>query len=204
MIDDRFKIIQTQIPEVVAFQPNIRVDDRGAFWEAFDLEVFAQVLGLDDIKILKVNNSYSRYGVLRGMHYQRKNPQGKILWVTNGAGHDAVVDCREGSPTVGQFASYHLSRDNKTALYVPPGFAHGFLALKSDTVLNYLVTTNEYDPADEQGIHWNDPGIKIDWPIYQLSSGAPEMNKRDAEWPSFKEASLRGLLPSYQSHHPAQ
>ena len=205
MTSDNFKIVQTQLPEVKCFIPEVRIDPRGAFWEEFDIEVYREALGLEDIKILKVNGSFSPHGMLRGLHHQLNKPQGKLITVTNGAVHDIALDIRVGSPTFGRYASYHLSRDNKAVLYIPPGFAHGFLALKADTTMRYSITTNMYHPKDEQGIHWNDRELGLDWPLHQLSAGAPEMNHRDAAWPTLEEARQRGLLPTYQAPlHPAQ
>ena len=155
------KITPTEIPEVLVIEPDVHGDARGFFMETWHARKYAE-LGLD-VPFVQDNHSRSRRGVLRGLHYQLHQPQGKLVRVVTGRVFDVAVDIRKGSPTFGRWVGIELSEDNHRQFYVPPGFAHGFCVL-SDSADFLYKCTDYYAPEDEHGILWNDPAIGIDWP----------------------------------------
>ncbi|MDP4488987.1 dTDP-4-dehydrorhamnose 3,5-epimerase [Pseudoalteromonas piscicida] len=157
------KIVDTKIPEVKIIEPKVFGDDRGFFLETFQAERYANVIGLD-LTFVQDNHSRSCKGVLRGLHFQKMKPQGKLVRVVTGEVFDVAVDIRKGSPTFGQWEGVLLTGDNKKQFWVPPGFAHGFVVL-SDTADFEYKCTSYYDPTDEGAIRWNDPDLAINWPI---------------------------------------
>jgi dTDP-4-dehydrorhamnose 3,5-epimerase len=173
------KVIETEIPDVNIIEIDVFPDDRGFFCETYqerryhDNGIFA--------KFVQDNQSYSKKDVLRGLHFQPKHPQGKLIMAAVGEIFDVAVDIREKSPTYGQWVGAFLSDKNRRQLYVQEGFAHGFCVISAYALVQYKCT-NFYDPADNGGIIWNDPDIKIDWPITN-----PIVSSRDKNLQTFKE-----------------
>ncbi len=161
------------IPEVILFEPKVFGDDRGFFFESFNQARFEEAVG-HAVGFVQDNHSRSVKGVLRGLHYQIQQPQGKLVRVAQGEVFDVAVDIRRSSPTFGQWVGALLSAENKHQLWVPEGFAHGFVVL-SETAEFLYKTTDYYAPAHERCIVWNDPDIGIDWPIDQ----APLLSAKD-------------------------
>jgi dTDP-4-dehydrorhamnose 3,5-epimerase len=166
--------ISTSIPDVVILEPKVFGDDRGYFFESFNARTFKQLTGLDR-HFVQDNHSRSSKNVLRGLHYQIQQPQGKLVRVVEGEVFDVAVDIRRSSPTFGRWVGVHLSAENKRQLWVPEGFAHGFVVL-SDAAQFLYKTTDYYAPEHERSLLWNDPGIAIDWPI----QGDPKLAAKDA------------------------
>jgi dTDP-4-dehydrorhamnose 3,5-epimerase len=168
------KVTPLAIPEVVLIEPKVFGDARGFFFESFNQRTFNQAIGREDVLFVQDNHSRSAKGVLRGLHYQIRQPQGKLVRVVQGAVFDVAVDIRRSSATFGRHVAVELSADNKRVLWIPEGFAHGFLVL-SDTA-EFLYKTSEYwAPEFERGIAWNDPTINIDWPL----QGEPVLSAKD-------------------------
>lgn len=155
------KITETPIEGLVVIEPSVFGDDRGYFMETYNEDVFKDH-GLDMI-FVQDNESKSKKGVLRGLHFQTKFPQGKLVRVTKGSVWDVGVDLRKDSPTYGQWYGVELTEDNKKMFYIPEGFAHGFLVLSDEAVFNYKCT-NLYHPEYDGGIRWNDEEINVEWP----------------------------------------
>jgi dTDP-4-dehydrorhamnose 3,5-epimerase len=168
------KITPTAIADVLIIEPRVFGDDRGFFFESYNREVFRQGTGLD-LNFVQDNHSRSAKGVLRGLHYQIEQAQGKLVRVVRGAVFDVAVDIRKSSATFGQWVGVELSEDNHRQLWVPPGFAHGFLTLSESADFLYK-TTDYYAPAHERCIAWNDPTLGIDWPLQGLS---PQISGKD-------------------------
>ncbi|WP_374612182.1 dTDP-4-dehydrorhamnose 3,5-epimerase [Sphingorhabdus sp.] len=168
------KIIDTVFSEVKLIEPRVFGDERGFFLESWNQEAFADA-GLQ-IEFVQDNHSQSSKGVLRGLHYQITKPQGKLIRVVSGRAWDVVVDLRKSSPWFGKWAGFELTADNKHLLWIPPGFAHGFLALEDQTDLIYKCT-NYYAPEFERSILWSDPAIGIEWP---LERQIPRLSDKDA------------------------
>jgi dTDP-4-dehydrorhamnose 3,5-epimerase len=165
------QLIPTAIPDVLILEPKLFGDQRGFFLETYRREVFEQA-GIPDF--VQDNHSKSSRGVLRGLHYQIQQPQGKLLRVVQGEVFDVAVDMRRSSPTFGQWVGEILNTDNKRALYVPPGFAHGFYVLSETAEVTYKCTTY-YAPQYERSLLWNDPTIGITWP----SGAEPLLSDKD-------------------------
>ena len=157
------KAIPTAIPDVLIIEPKVFGDERGFFFESYNRRQFAELIGRD-VDFVQDNHSRSVKNVLRGLHYQIKQPQGKLVRVVQGAVFDVVVDIRKTSSTFGKWQSFILSSANYLQLYVPVGFAHGFCVL-SDTAEFLYKVSEYYSEEKEKGIIWNDPDIRIDWPI---------------------------------------
>lgn len=155
-------VTPTAIPDVLIIEPKVFGDERGFFLESFNQRAFSQATGLD-VQFVQDNHSRSARGVLRGLHYQLQQPQGKLVRVVQGEVFDVAVDLRKSSPTFGQWVGETLSADNKRQLWIPQGFAHGFVVL-SETAEFLYKTTDYYAPAHERCIAWNDPTIGIVWP----------------------------------------
>ena len=157
------KVTPTAIPEVLVIEPKVFGDDRGFFFESFNQKAFQEATGLG-VAFVQDNHSKSAKNVLRGLHYQVIQPQGKLVRVVQGEVFDVAVDIRKGSKTYGQWVGEILSAENKKQFWVPPGFAHGFLTL-SDTAEFLYKTTDYYAPEHERAILWNDETLSIDWPL---------------------------------------
>ncbi len=157
-----YTVTKTNIPDVLILEPKVFGDSRGFFFESFNQQDFNQVTGLK-VNFVQDNHSRSTQGVLRGLHYQLQQPQGKLVRVVRGAVFDVAVDIRQSSPTFGQWAGVELTEDNHKQFWVPPGFAHGFLVL-SETADFLYKTTDYYAPQHERSIAWNDPDLEISWP----------------------------------------
>lgn len=167
------KLVATGIEGLTVIEPRVFGDDRGFFMESWNRRVFAE-LGLD-FEFVQDNHSRSARGVLRGLHYQQPNPQGKLVRVTSGRAWDVAVDLRAGSATYGKWAGVELSAQNKRMYWVPAGFAHGFVSLEDGTDFLYKCTAS-YDPENEHSLMWNDPEIGIDWP---LEGFEPQLSAKD-------------------------
>lgn len=158
------QIIKTEIPDVLIFEPKVFGDDRGFFYESFNQKIFEEAVG-SKIEFIQDNHSKSTKGVLRGLHFQLPPfAQAKLVRCVVGEVFDVAVDIRKSSPTFGKWVGVHLSADNKRQLWIPEGFAHGFLVL-SETAEFVYKTTNYYSPTHDRGVLWNDPSININWPI---------------------------------------
>ena len=168
------KATRLAIPDVVLLEPKVFGDERGFFMESFNQRAFNEATGTDH-QFVQDNHSRSSRGVLRGLHYQVRQPQGKLVRVTSGAVFDVAVDLRKSSATFGQWVGAELSAENQQQLWVPPGFAHGFLVLSSSADFLYK-TTDYYAPEHERSVAWNDPNIGIEWPDV---GGAPVLSGKD-------------------------
>ena len=177
-------IIQTAIPEVLILEPKVFGDERGFFFESFNARAFGEATGLNP-NFVQDNHSRSQRGVLRGLHYQIEQAQGKLVRVTAGEVYDVAVDLRRQSPTFGQWVGAHLSAENNRQMWVPEGFAHGFLVLSEFAEFLYK-TTDYYAPAFERCIRWNDPKLAIAWPL----QGEPRLSAKDQQGLSFDEADV--------------
>ncbi len=177
-----YTVTPTAIPEVLILEPKVFGDTRGFFFESFNAQDFARVTGLN-VEFVQDNHSRSRQGVLRGLHYQLQQAQGKLVRVVRGAVFDVAVDIRKSSPTFGQWVGCELSEDNHRQFWVPPGFAHGFVVLNETADFLYK-TTDYYAPAHERCIAWNDPSIGVQWP----DGLVPQLSTKDLEGKSFCDA----------------
>lgn len=155
------KAIPTAIPDLLIIEPKVFGDERGFFFESYNSRQFTELIGRN-INFVQDNHSRSGKNVLRGLHYQIKNPQGKLVRVINGTVLDVAVDIRQSSPSFGQFLTIELSAENKRMLWIPEGFAHGFI-VQSDTAECVYKTTDYFAPEHERVIAWNDPSLNIDW-----------------------------------------
>jgi len=178
------QVVQTRIPDVLIFEPKVFGDDRGFFFESFNQRVFAQAIGRSPA-FVQDNHSKSAQHVLRGLHYQIRQPQGKLVRVIAGEVFDVAVDLRRASPTFGQWVGVHLSGDNKRQLWVPEGFAHGFLVLSESAEFLYK-TTDFYAPEHERCLRWDDPTIAIEWPLH----GVPQLSAKDQQGQALGAAEL--------------
>lgn len=175
-------VIDTAIADVKIIEPKVFGDARGFFYESFNARAFAEGTGVD-VHFVQDNHSKSARNVLRGLHYQLQQAQGKLVRVVQGEVWDVAVDIRRSSPTFGKWVGVILSAENNRQLWVPAGFAHGFVVL-SETAEFLYKTTDYYAPAHERCIAWNDPTLAIEWPI----EGAPSLSAKDAQGVAFKEA----------------
>lgn len=185
-----FKRINSELPGVCVIQPTVFGDQRGFFLEAYHQAKFAQI-GITD-SFVQDNHSQSRRGVLRGLHYQLKHPQAKLCRVVEGEVLDVAVDIRRGSPHFGKWTSVVISAKDQNQIYIPRGFAHGFLVL-SDTAQFLYKCSDFYDPSDEHGVIWNDPDLNIMW-----GSLAPTVSNKDQAHSRLANIPQQ-LLPSYQA-----
>jgi len=181
----KFNFISTAIKGLYIIEPTVFDDERGYFMETFNYRDFAE-FGLN-LNFVQDNQSRSVKGVLRGLHFQKKYPQGKLVRVISGEVFDVAVDLRETSGTFGKWAGVYLSDSNKRQLYIPPGFAHGFLVISETAEFAYKCT-DYYDPEDQYGILWNDPAIGIDWPLNGIQ---PCLSDKDQRLGSLLE--LKGI-----------
>jgi dTDP-4-dehydrorhamnose 3,5-epimerase len=178
-------VIRTAIPEVVIIEPKVFGDARGFFFESFNQKAFNEATDTNH-QFVQDNHSRSAKGVLRGLHYQIQQPQGKLVRVVRGAVLDVAVDIRKSSPTFGQWVAEELSEDNHRQLWVPPGFAHGFVVL-SDMAEFLYKTTDYYAPQFERSIAWNDASLAIDW---RLQGAQPLLSAKDAQGMSLAQAEV--------------
>lgn len=178
-------VVTTNIPDVLIFEPRVFGDDRGYFFESFNERAFNEATGRQ-VTFVQDNHSRSQRGVLRGLHYQIQNPQGKLVRVATGEVLDIAVDIRRGSPTFGHCVTVLLSEENKRQLWIPEGFAHGFVVL-SETADFLYKTTDYYNPAAERCIAWNDPTLAIDW---QLDGLEPRLSAKDQQGKALADADL--------------
>jgi len=176
-------VIDTALPGVRLIEPKVFSDDRGYFLESWNARAFADA-GID-AAFVQDNHSRSARGVLRGLHYQIVEPQGKLVRVVSGAVYDVAVDIRRSSLNFGKWFGAELSADNKRMMWVPPGFAHGFIVLSETADFLYKCTTF-YAPAHDRGIAWNDPAIGIGWPL----AGTPQLSAKDAAAPRLADAEV--------------
>jgi dTDP-4-dehydrorhamnose 3,5-epimerase len=177
-------VVPTEIPEVVIIDPKVFEDDRGFFFESFNQRTFAEKTGVE-ADFVQDNHSRSSQNVLRGLHYQIQQPQGKLVRVVAGAVFDVAVDIRKSAPTFGKWVGCLLSAENKRLLWVPVGFAHGFLVVSQTAEVLYK-TTDYYAPAHERCILWNDPDLAINWDL----TAPPVLSAKDEAGHPFKAAEL--------------
>jgi len=185
------RVVDEPLPGVKLLVPEVHTDQRGFFMESYNRRRFAEIGIADDF--VQDNHSRSSRGVLRGLHFQVVHPQAKLVRATGGRVFDVVVDIRRGSPSFGRWAGAELSDSNRLQLYAPAGFAHGFLVLSEVAEFQYKCS-DFYDPSDERGIAWNDPGIAIDWPLDGLE---PILSGRDLLWSTLDRMSA-AELPHYE------
>jgi dTDP-4-dehydrorhamnose 3,5-epimerase len=177
------QVVQTALPDLLIIEPKVFGDARGFFFESFNHKVFERLTGRTD-SFVQDNHSRSAQNVLRGLHYQIKQPQGKLVRVVIGEVLDVVVDIRKSSPTFGRWEGIILSAENKRMLWIPEGFAHGFFVFSEYAEFLYK-TTDYWAPEHERSILWNDPELAIDW---QLKGNVPILSKKDQEGLPFREA----------------
>jgi dTDP-4-dehydrorhamnose 3,5-epimerase len=176
-----YTVTLTEIPDVLLLEPKVFSDERGCFFESYNARSFREATGME-VEFVQDNHSVSKGGVLRGLHYQVRHPQGKLIRATKGSVFDVAVDLRKSSPTFGRWAGVLLSADNRRQLWVPPGFAHGFLALSEKAEVLYK-TTDYWYPEHERTLLWKDPVLAIDWPI----DGEPCLASKDVDGKLFEE-----------------
>lgn len=176
--------VPTSIEGLLILEPKVFGDERGFFFESFNAKTFQACTGLD-VHFVQDNHSRSAQGVLRGLHYQIQQPQGKLVRVTQGSVYDVAVDIRRSSPTCGKWVGVELSAENKKQFWIPPGFAHGFVVL-SETAEFLYKTTDFYAPEHERCIVWNDPTLAIDWP----RGLTPQLSTKDQAGRSLAQAEL--------------
>ena len=173
------KVTASAIPEVLLIEPKVFGDARGFFLESFNARAFQETTGLT-VCFVQDNQSRSAAGVLRGLHYQIRQPQGKLVRVVRGSVFDVAVDMRRQSPTFGQWVGAELSEENYRQMWIPPGFAHGFLVLSESADFLYK-TTDYYDPTSERTLAWNDPTVGVDWPLRD----PPSLSAKDRDGQPF-------------------
>ncbi len=178
------KILATAIPDALIIEPQVFGDERGFFFESYNARKFAELTGLKT-EFVQDNHSRSARNVLRGLHYQIRQPQGKLVRVVAGAVYDVAVDIRKNSPTFGKWEGVELSAENKRMLWVPPGFAHGFLVLSEYAEFLYK-TTDYWASEHERCIAWNDPDLNIAWPL----QGEPQLSAKDRHGAAFSGAEV--------------
>lgn len=177
------KAVQTEIPDLLILEPKVFGDSRGFFFESFNKRMFQELTGIE-AEFVQDNHSRSSQGVLRGLHYQIKQPQGKLVRVVRGKVFDVAVDLRRASPTFGKWVGIELSEENNRQLWIPPGFGHGFVVLSESADFLYK-TTDYWAPEHERSIIWNDPDLAIDW---HLAGIVPQLSAKDQQGKPFKQA----------------
>ena len=186
-MDNTNLVRETSIEGLVVITPRVFGDDRGFFLESFNQARYDHLIGKHTF--VQDNHSRSSKGVLRGLHYQETNPQGKLVRCTSGMVFDVAVDLREGSPTFGEWESVILSEQNKVQFWIPPGFAHGFVVV-SDTADFEYKCTEYYDPSSERSLAWNDPDVAVDWGfdlIFNDENYQPNLSQKDREAKTLRE-----------------
>jgi dTDP-4-dehydrorhamnose 3,5-epimerase len=180
-------VIRTEIPEVLILEPKVFGDSRGFFFESFNARTFEAATGVKTA-FVQDNHSRSAKGVLRGLHYQITQPQGKLVRVTVGEVFDVAVDLRRSSPTFRKWVGVRLSAENKRQLWIPPGFGHGFLVMSETADFLYKTTEYYHQPSD-RSLKWDDAGIGIEWPLGELGM-APQLSEKDLRAKGLLEADL--------------
>jgi dTDP-4-dehydrorhamnose 3,5-epimerase len=180
------KVIETDLPQVLILEPTVYQDSRGFFMEMYQESRYFSA-GVQE-KFVQDNISSSGKNIVRGLHYQLKNPQGKLVSVLRGKVFDVIVDLRQGSPHFSQWIGVELSAENKRQVYIPPGFAHGFCSLTEDVLFHYKCT-QLYDTQDEYGILWSDPALQITWPLAEQAN----VSEKDNALPVLAELSPQQL-----------
>ena len=178
------KVVETRIPDVLIIEPKVFGDERGFFYESFNAAAFEAATGLKR-QFVQDNHSKSQRGVLRGLHYQIQQPQGKLVRVVAGEVFDVAVDLRKSSPSFGRWFGTHLSAQNQRQLWIPEGFAHGFVVLSESAEFLYK-TTDYYAPEHERSLLWNDPELGIQWPFDE----APQLSAKDQAGKLLRDAEL--------------
>lgn len=173
-------IIETPLLGVKIIEPKVFGDQRGFFKETFSQRRYQELVGINSA-FVQDNHSRSRRGVLRGLHFQKKKPQGKLVSVTRGSVYDVAADINPLSPTFGKYVGVELTDENHRQLWVPPGYAHGFVVLSEEVDFIYKCT-DYYDPSDEGGVAWNCPTLNISWPIFEV-----QLSEKDRTYPSLKD-----------------
>lgn len=181
----KIEVIKTKIKDLLVIVPSVFGDDRGYFMESYNAEEFIKA-GINT-NFVQDNESKSKKGVLRGLHFQTNNPQGKLVRVISGEVFDVAVDLRKGSPTYGKWDGVYLSGENKKMFYIPPGFAHGFLVTSEEAIFTYKCTTL-YDPISDSGIAYNDPEIGIEWPLHRVAELL--LSEKDKNQKSLKDMKI--------------
>ena len=189
-----FKFNPTKIPGLFVIEPKVHGDDRGFFMEHYNYEDFKNA-GID-LHFVQDNHSRSQKGVLRGLHFQMKRPQGKLIRVVAGTVFDVAVDLRKGSPVFGEWFGIELLAQERKMVYIPRGCAHGFLTLTDGVDFMYKCT-DIYVPEDESGLLWNDKHVGIKWPLEKLD-GPPKLSERDKKWPTLDKLNLPYELEKYR------
>lgn len=177
-------VIPSSVPEVLILEPKVFGDERGFFYESYNARVLAEQAGIN-ASFVQDNHSRSAKNVLRGLHYQIQQPQGKLIRVTAGEVFDVAVDIRRSSPTFGKWTGNILSGNNQRMLWIPPGFAHGFLVTSDHAEVEYK-TTDYWAPQHERCIVWNDPDLSINWPL----QGEPILSQKDRAGVSYRQAEI--------------
>jgi dTDP-4-dehydrorhamnose 3,5-epimerase len=181
-----YTVTPTAIPDVLLLEPKVFSDDRGYFFESYNARDFREATGVE-AEFVQDNHSMSEKGVLRGLHYQIRHPQGKLMRAVKGRVFDVAVDLRKSSPTFGRWVGALLSAENRRQLWIPPGFAHGFLALSDTAEVLYKITDYWY-PEHERTLLWNDSSLAIEWPL----DGAPRLAPKDVDGKPFGEIEVFG------------
>lgn len=181
-------VIPTDLPEVLLLEPRVFEDARGAFFESFNARTFREATGADDV-FVQDNQSRSRRGVLRGLHYQIQQAQGKLVRVGAGEIFDVAVDLRRSSPNFGRWTGFVLSAENRRIAWIPRGFAHGFLTLSEHADVLYKAS-DFWAPQFERTVVWNDPQLAIEWPLDRLGGTAPILSDKDAAGAPFAQAEV--------------
>lgn len=176
------KVIDTKIPDVKIIEPSVFGDERGFFMETWQQKKFEELVTGKPTRFVQDNHSKSKQGILRGLHYQTKNTQGKLVRVVSGEVYDVAVDIRKGSETFGQWVGVYLSAENKRQLWIPEGFAHGFYVTAAEAEFVYKCT-DYYNPQFERTLLWDDRSLSIDWPL----EGAPTLSSKDREGDIFSD-----------------
>lgn len=184
------QLIDTEIPDVKLIEPKVFKDERGFFLESFHEERFSRLIG-KEVRFVQDNHSRSAKNILRGLHFQLEQPQGKLVRVPSGTVYDVAVDLRKDSPTYLKWTGMVLSGENFRMAWIPPGFAHGFLVLSESADLLYKVT-QYYHPSSDRSLLWNDSEIGIEWPL----QGAPLLSEKDAKAKTWRELELEFRDPS--------
>ncbi|MDT3680736.1 MAG: dTDP-4-dehydrorhamnose 3,5-epimerase [Burkholderiaceae bacterium] len=180
-------VLATDLPDVLLIEPKVFGDARGFFYESWNERAFAKATGVE-LRFVQDNHSRSRRGVLRGLHYQLRQPQGKLIRVVRGSIFDVTVDLRRSSAAFGRWTGVELTEETRRQLWVPPGFAHGFLVLSEVAEVLYK-TTDYYAPEDERTLLWNDPRLGVQWPLRGLE---PVLSSKDAAGRPFEECEVFG------------
>lgn len=197
------KVIRSKaLPEVLVIDPEIHRDHRGHFLETYREGRYRREAGIES-SFVQDNLARSRKGVLRGLHYQHPYPQGKLVQALRGAIYDVVVDLREGSPTCGRWEGIRLTAESRRQVWVPSGFAHGYLCLEAITEV-YYKCTNVYHPETQHTLRWDDPEIDVDWPLSEVGDEAPVLSEKDASGQTLQELRAADALPRRERDAPLE